>query len=293
MIIDLYINTDNLIRLAGLKDNDGGSYINDATVEMSLYQLAARKRYWLLVPNVVATAGTWTLTYLDQATAAIQYDATLGEIQAAVEALRQVAEGDIVVSGQTLDAGTNGVSIEFAESFRNVNAITFDFDTNLTGPTNDLSTIMKNTKHLFTGAVVDKGGGDVGIPVVNHDAVAAGRIKIEGTKKYNGEYTVVSVTADEIVVTATYVAETMRGFETLYVGLVNGTEISLVYDGDATGGYDAILPYDVEGLIENQMINTSRQPIEIGVYWLFVRSLKAGNYRTDKIECKAKYPSGA
>lgn len=45
------------------------------------------------------TAGTFTITYSAQTTAAIDFDATAAEIQAALEALSNVAPGDVVVSG--------------------------------------------------------------------------------------------------------------------------------------------------------------------------------------------------
>lgn len=45
------------------------------------------------------TSGTFTITYSAQTTAAIDFDATAAEIQTALEALSNVAPGDVVVSG--------------------------------------------------------------------------------------------------------------------------------------------------------------------------------------------------
>lgn len=289
MSIDLYMSTDNLIQLTGLVDNETGGYINDATVEMSLFKAAPQQRLWILTPNGVATAGTWTLTYQGAETAAIAYNAELWEIQAALEALSTILEGDIHVSGQPLDDGTGGVIIEFAESFSDVQAMTFDF-TDITGPTNALSTIAKQTKRLFTGAVVDKGGGKVGLPVLRHGAAGGDYIRIEGTVNYNGEYTVDAATStNEIVVTATYIAETMTSHESLYIGIENGTEISLAYEAASNGDYSGILPYNLGGVVEYEMINTTAGQIERGVYWLFVLAVKAGNYRLWRKECRTVF----
>jgi phage-related protein len=59
-------------------------------------------------------------------------------------------------------------------------------------------------------AVANKGGGLVGIPRNSHGYVSGDTISITGTDNYDGKYTVdASTTANEIVITATYVAETL------------------------------------------------------------------------------------
>ena len=65
---------------------------------------------------------------------------------------------------------------------------------------------------------VDKGGGSVGIPITGHGYSAADVIGVNGTVNYDGGYTIVSETTDEIVITATYVAETFAGTETVKSG---------------------------------------------------------------------------
>jgi len=52
--------------------------------------------------TVVATGGTFTLTFTGQTTAAIAFDATAASVQAALESLSNLEPGDVVVSG---DAG--------------------------------------------------------------------------------------------------------------------------------------------------------------------------------------------
>lgn len=45
------------------------------------------------------TGGTFTLTFSGQTTAAVDFDATAAEVQAALEALSNVDEGDVAVTG--------------------------------------------------------------------------------------------------------------------------------------------------------------------------------------------------
>jgi hypothetical protein len=67
---------------------------------------------------------------------------------------------------------------------------------------------------LDNAAAVDKGSGLVGIPITAHTFSANDTTTIAGTTNYDGTYTIVSETANEIVITATYVSETFAGTET-------------------------------------------------------------------------------
>lgn len=73
---------------------------------------------------VDATGGTFTLTYSGQTTAAIDFDATAAEIQAALEALSNIAVGDVTCAGGPVN--TTPVTITFGGTLdhRNVAAIT-------------------------------------------------------------------------------------------------------------------------------------------------------------------------
>lgn len=70
------------------------------------------------------TAGTFTLTFDGETTAAIQHDATASAIQTALEALSNINPGDVVVTGGILT--TNPVVITFGGQYagENVPAIT-------------------------------------------------------------------------------------------------------------------------------------------------------------------------
>ena len=78
------------------------------------------------------TAGTFTITYSAQTTSAIDFDATAAEIQTALEALSNLAPGDVIVSGGPIS--TTPVTIVFQGTLAgtNVGPITVD-STGLTG----------------------------------------------------------------------------------------------------------------------------------------------------------------
>lgn len=65
------------------------------------------------------TGGTYTITYAGQTTAAIAYNATAAAIQAALEALSNLAPGDVFVTGGPLPA--NRVHIRFAGTLAGTN----------------------------------------------------------------------------------------------------------------------------------------------------------------------------
>ena len=67
---------------------------------------------------------------------------------------------------------------------------------------------------LDAAAAVDKGSGTVGLPCTSHGLPVGAEITVTGTDNYDATYTVKrATTADEIVVTATYAAETFDGTE--------------------------------------------------------------------------------
>jgi hypothetical protein len=68
--------------------------------------------------------------------------------------------------------------------------------------------------NLDNAAAVDKGSGLVGIPITAHTFIDNDVTTIAGTTNYNDTYTIVSQTANEIVITATFAAETFAGTET-------------------------------------------------------------------------------
>jgi hypothetical protein len=78
----------------------------------------------------------------------------------------------------------------------------------------DATTFDLTENTIDNAAAVDKGDGTVGIPITAHDFNAKDVTTIAGTTNYNGTHKIVSQTANEIVITASYVAETFAGTET-------------------------------------------------------------------------------
>jgi len=70
---------------------------------------------------------------------------------------------------------------------------------------------------------VDKGDGTVGIPITAHSFPLSTHVVFVGTTNYDGEYIIQSVSTDEIVIVATYIAETFGGAEevTHYIAYVD------------------------------------------------------------------------
>ena len=71
---------------------------------------------------------------------------------------------------------------------------------------------------LDAAAAVNKGGGEVGLPITGHGFQAGQVVVIVGTTNYDSAFLINSATADEIVITATYVAENFAGTETVNFG---------------------------------------------------------------------------
>ena len=92
------------------------------------------------------------------------------------------------------------------------------------------------------GPAVDKGGGDVGIPMTAHSFAAGDEINIRGSENYEGEYTIQSETTNEIVITETYVAEIFVGVEEIYKNVEGAYQIVMSYVAASNGNYSATLP---------------------------------------------------
>lgn len=81
----------------------------------------------------------------------------------------------------------------------------------VTGGTFDAVGFDTTSADLDNAAAVDKSGGLVGIPITAHLMDVTLKTTLAGTTNYDGTYTIVSQTANEIVITATFVAETFAG----------------------------------------------------------------------------------
>ena len=98
----------------------------------------------------------------------------------------------------------------------------------------------KNEQSIDNAAAVDKTGGLVGIPVTAHGLSAGDAIGIDDTTNYDGWYLIVSQTTNEIVITATYQAESFAGTETIHEAPGPNTNVLSDLQEILTGnGYNA------------------------------------------------------
>jgi flagellar capping protein FliD len=87
-----------------------------------------------LTPDAAATGGTFTLSFGGQTTAALAYNASIADIQTALNALSTVAvAGGVTVAGNALDA-SGPMTVTFAASAGDVGMVSIDTGS-LTGPT--------------------------------------------------------------------------------------------------------------------------------------------------------------
>lgn len=89
------------------------------------------------------TGGTFTITYAGQTTAAIPYNANAAAVQAALEALSNIAPGDVVVSGGALP-GTP-VVVEFRGTLAQTNVGQMTTTDSFTGGTAPASAVTTTT----------------------------------------------------------------------------------------------------------------------------------------------------
>ncbi len=92
-----------------------------------------------------ATGGTFTLTYDGHTTAAIAYDATTAQIQAALETLPNVSTGDIIVSGDNLTVDGGVTTFTFLNTLGDVNLLSIN-PSNLTPSANSNYIMTEQTK---------------------------------------------------------------------------------------------------------------------------------------------------
>lgn len=119
------------------------------------------------------------------------------------------------------------------------------------------------TDTIDNAGAVDKGGGLVGIPVTGHAFSAGREVTIAATTNYNGSFTIISQTTNEVVITSSFTSETFGGSETIistiktvpFVGSVqSGTFVSteaqdgVLHDIDDVGDdIDIVYGFNVGG----------------------------------------------
>jgi hypothetical protein len=92
------------------------------------------------------SSGTYTITYSGQTTAAIAYNATAAQVQAALVALSNIGEGDVYVTG---GPGPTALDIKFAGTLANADVAQVTVTSSLGG-----------SSPTLTPSTVTAGGGD-------------------------------------------------------------------------------------------------------------------------------------
>ena len=127
------------------------------------------------------------------------------------------------------------------EGLRNVVTEAYINDATITSILYELPTLAPTVD----GVAVDKSG-TVGIPCVAHGKVSGDSIRIERSVNYNNDYLLQAATSvDELVITATYVAETFTGEEFIYLAVVGTVTVPITfsYESGSNGNYVGKVAY--------------------------------------------------
>lgn len=150
-------------------------------------------------------------------------------------------DGPGVIYGVNFASGSQGNRI-YITSQGHQTGLTQSTDTNniVNGLGSESASAETPTAPVFdtidAGAAVDKGDGTVGIPVTGHAFISGTDVTISGTTNYNGVKLLDSVSTNEIVITATYVAETFATSDRVQSGFWEpGDIVDHTDSGDGSG----------------------------------------------------------
>ena len=107
-------------------------------------QKAAQNEKQTITITGTPTGGTFTLTYSGQTTAAIAYNASATDIQTALEALSNIASGDVACTGGALPGAA--VVVEFTGDLANTDVDLMTATSSLTGGTTPAISITETLK---------------------------------------------------------------------------------------------------------------------------------------------------
>jgi hypothetical protein len=147
-----------------------------------------------ITPTGTISGGSTTLTYSGQTTAAIAYNATAAAVQLALEALSNIGEGDVLVTGGPLNAAP--LDIEFRRALGCTNVAEMTRTSSLTGggsiavstvtagvaaaQTIDLAAGVGLLWHEGMGGVPNPLTTDWAAIVIDNDSGAVGTLAIRG-----------------------------------------------------------------------------------------------------------------
>ncbi len=136
---------------ASLTSMDASTFVQtqdaqSAQIKIDNYTPTLTAEVQTITPDAAATAGTFTLTYGGETTAAINYNATVSDIRTALNALSTVtAAGGVTVAGDSMDTSpvSGGFTVTFTTSAGNVDMMTID-TSGLTGTSS--ATVSETTR---------------------------------------------------------------------------------------------------------------------------------------------------
>ncbi len=254
----IFMGSDTLLQVSNLIDVESGDPVNTATIEVSIFdgdrrhpvsvlEFTSGGVLKLIVGNTItgATGGATAVI--------VKVSLTSGHWAAGT------AAGQIEISGQD--------GVFEAENINQLNGQ----DNIATIPAGDSTGL----------AAVLLGGGQVKIPMNTVGLTTDDFVRIESTKKYNGQFDIDALDAGQdgyVTITAVNVAETFTGNEVVYIGIAGGKDIAITHEGgDADGYYDGIQPDTLESVYENSK------------YYLFEKITYAGNILLHRYHWAADY----
>jgi flagellar hook-associated protein 2 len=162
-----------------------------------------------LTPTTTASGGTFTLTYDGETTAAINFNASTGTIETALEALSNVNPGDITVGGTRLNQA-GATTFTFRDTVGDVNMISID-PTNLTPSDPSNYVFTEQTKGDNYGWIKRSSNtiDDVisGVTLHLHDVTDAGGEEITLTRDIQSVKTKLSAMVTAYNAAVTYIKE--------------------------------------------------------------------------------------
>jgi hypothetical protein len=106
----------------------------------------------LITPGGTVTGGHWHITFSGQTTAELAWNATAATVQAALEALSNVGEGNIAVTGGPLNVGPFTLTFVVSLGGTNVDEVTLTSSLTGTLPTITASTDNAGVTGTYRGA---------------------------------------------------------------------------------------------------------------------------------------------
>ncbi len=154
------------------------------------------------------TSGTYTLTYEGQTTQEIAYNASIEEIQAALEALSTVNPGDITVGGSANGFADGDVTFSFKDTLGDVSMISVN-DANLS-PSGSPATVAETAKGV--PSYISRSSNTIddvihGVTLHLHDTTDAGGEEITLTRDIESVKTKLNAMVQAYNLVATYIRE--------------------------------------------------------------------------------------